>query len=134
MNGDAIRRTLAVLSVGILAAAALASPASARPETSGPTGATGSAAALAYCSLEGWGDKDKNDSGHLTRAAEVLRVGPYAGCTGDYMIYDTNLLYYHCYAYNSYGNTWTHVRIAGTNISGWVWDNILDDLGSNVQC
>ncbi|MEU5563561.1 hypothetical protein [Micromonospora musae] len=136
MSGDGIRRTLAVLAVGTLAAAAIASPASARPGTSSPTAVSGGTTALAFCQLEGWGDNDKNDSGRLRagRGAEFLRVGPYGACEQTYRFVEADLLYYHCYTTNVYGNTWTHVRIAGTNYSGWVWDDILTDLGSNVPC
>jgi hypothetical protein len=35
---------------------------------------------------------------------------------------------------NSYGNTWTHLRLSGTNVEGWVYDVYLDDFGATHLC
>lgn len=64
-----------------------------------------------------------------------LKASPYSSCDSvtTEVAYGTHV-YYHCYVKNDYGNTWTHVRIAGTSIEGWTSDDNLDDHGATNRC
>ncbi len=72
-------------------------------------------------------------SGHMV-GSHWLHLGPYGECGAIAQPSSSVTLYYHCYVTNAYGNTWTHLRIAGTNIEGWVSDADLDDGGSFYHC
>ena len=73
-------------------------------------------------------DYGKTGSGHLTRSAG-LHVGP-SGVPSVVRLGANQLLYYHCWVENVYGNRWTHARIAGTSVQGWISNDVLDDGGS----
>jgi hypothetical protein len=116
--------TLALSALVITGTAAMAHPA-----------APAAVAPLA-CTHPGWSDKDKESSGSVADEFGYAEIhsGPNAGCTTvDYAL-SGEVLYYHCYVFNSAGNTWTHLRIDGTSIEGWVWDDYLDDGGSLYKC
>jgi len=95
--------------------------------TAGPAGAY-------PCPSAGWSNKD-SDSGHVTADSTSLRNGPGASCGQITLVHTNALLYYHCFTVNPYsGNTWTHLRIAGTSTDGWISDDNLDDHGSTKPC
>jgi len=119
---------VALLAAGILAVAA--TPASAHaPQTP-------RVSAAVDCT-HSYSDKDKQGTGHVdTGSSVVLHKGPYADCPTVQYVIATDRLYYHCYVVNSFGNTWTNVRVVilGVDYVGWIWDNNLDDGGSLYLC
>ncbi len=86
---------------------------------------------------QSWSDKDKTGSGFPdgpgSPSEVTLHTGIYGACPSAGTVYGIRL-WYHCYRVNSYGNTWTHVRIDGTNVNGWVYDAYLSNGGSVVAC
>ncbi|MCX4554005.1 SH3 domain-containing protein [Streptomyces sp. NBC_01387] len=98
---------------------------------SAPTAGAATATAAA-CTHPGWANKDAG-YGYVSGSSAPLRTGPNADCPTTATIYGAKL-YYHCYVYNSAGNTWTHARIEGTEISGWIYDGNLDDGGATKPC
>lgn len=94
---------------------------------------TGTAAAET-CTHPAWSDKDNGGSGTGNSSSTPIRTGPEAVCGVVATVGTAVVLYYHCYVVNSAGNTWTNVRISGTNIDGWVYDGNLDDFGSFYHC
>ncbi|MER6345113.1 SH3 domain-containing protein [Streptomyces sp. NPDC001595] len=84
------------------------------------TAAQSHAGAAADCSGWSWSNPDTG-SGYST-GTYALKTGPYAACGNTGQTYNGTKLYYHCYVVNSYGNTWTHARIAGTSTQGWISD------------
>jgi len=91
-------------------------------------------AAQADCG-HSWSNKDA-DSGNVVWISPTprMRTGPHGHCDSVSVLSGGTKLYYHCYVVNEAGNTWTHARRAGTNIQGWVWDEVLSDYGSVVRC
>ena len=86
------------------------------------------------CPHPSWSNKD-SDSGHVKTDSTSLRDGAGASCNQVALVHTNALLYYHCFAVNPYsGNTWTHLRIAGTSVDGWISDDNLDDHGSTKPC
>ncbi|MEO7260120.1 MAG: SH3 domain-containing protein [Jatrophihabitantaceae bacterium] len=88
---------------------------------------------------QSWLDKDANGWGTGKDSAGgpytiPLRNGIYADRNQVAAADVSKKLWYHCYRRNSFGNTWTHLRIDGTNWSGWVYDGNLDDNGSAYPC
>lgn len=70
-------------------------------------------------------------SGHgIKSGGTPIRVGPSSSCRAVRVVGSSTLLYYHCWRFNSANNLWTHVRIAGTSTSGWVYNGNLDDGGA----
>lgn len=96
---------------------------------------TPGAAEAATCG-QSWSDKDKSGYGNGIGSAGTvpLRTGIYADCPVRTPAGNGYTLWYHCYRINSYGNSWTHLRVNGTNISGWVYSGNLSDGGSTVAC
>ncbi|HEX8766998.1 MAG TPA: hypothetical protein VF714_01435 [Jatrophihabitans sp.] len=96
--------------------------------------ATAGPADAVTCTHPAWTDYDKSNWGTGNSSSTPVRTGPSAEC-GVIATVGTNVvLWYHCYVVNSAGNTWTNLRIDGTNISGWVYDGNLDDGGSLYHC
>ncbi|GAB3982190.1 hypothetical protein V1634_26790 [Plantactinospora veratri] len=131
-------RMAAALMLSVLALSFVAAPASAaesKPNvlTAAPSGA-GDAGTLGVCSYF-WSNVD-GDVGYVEsgRSYAAMRSGPYDTCTIDNYAYSGETLYYHCYFLNIYGNRWTHLRVAGTTIDGWVYSGNLNDGGSNNPC
>ncbi|MFI8306816.1 hypothetical protein ACIF80_25930 [Streptomyces sp. NPDC085927] len=64
-----------------------------------------------------------------------LKSGPYqSGCWDTGWAGYHSMIYLHCWTYNSYGNTWWYVRLAGTNTYGWTsednfWGDSVDENG-----
>ena len=92
--------------------------------------------AEAVTCFQSWSDKDANGwgTGKPATGTIPLRNGIYADCDPVAGVDVNRKLWYHCYRRNSYGNTWTHLRIDGTTINGWVYDGNLDDNGSGYPC
>ncbi|MEU9608870.1 SH3 domain-containing protein [Streptomyces sp. NPDC017979] len=95
------------------------------------TPAVSADAGPASCS-HSWSNKD-GDTGRVKQTSP-LRQGPHEACGSVAQVYTTSLLAYHCYMTNGVGNTWTHARIQGTDIQGWIWDGNLRDNGSTKPC
>ncbi|WP_129843675.1 SH3 domain-containing protein [Streptomyces sp. RFCAC02] len=94
-------------------------------------------AGASACTHPSWSNQDAGTGelrGSETEAA--VRSGPYSACPAvGYLHYE--LAYYHCFVANSYGNTWTHIRFVnsvGKSVNGWIWDEHLNDGGSNYYC
>jgi hypothetical protein len=49
-----------------------------------------------------------------------LKVAPYESCGTVRTMYEGQVLWFHCWYQNSYGNWWVFGRIEGTNIHGWM--------------
>ncbi|GAA2263625.1 hypothetical protein GCM10010232_64400 [Streptomyces amakusaensis] len=107
-----------IAAAGLVTAAA---PAQSATSASGPLGCSHS-----------WSNKD-SDYGYVT-SGSPLRPGPHSNCGTRATIYPSELLYYHCSIVNESGNGWTHVRLSGTDIQGWMYNGNLDDGGSRDRC
>jgi hypothetical protein len=87
---------------------------------------------------QSWSNKDPNGSGtgkfDGTHYTIPMHTGIYGDCYVNAIVDVNKKLLYHCYRTNSYGHTWTHVRVEGTDVKGWVWDGNLNDNGSNYPC
>ncbi|WP_240796353.1 SH3 domain-containing protein [Streptomyces sp. RFCAC02] len=102
-------------------------------------GAVAAETAAAACTHPDWSNKDAG-VGSLEdgRSSAPLHSGPNAGCpvVGEALFYMD--IYYHCYVFNSAGNTWSHVRAYNhfddDSINGWIWDPYLEDVGSTRAC
>jgi hypothetical protein len=95
--------------------------------------AAGPADALT-CTHPAWSDRDTSGSGTGNSSSTAVRTGPESSCGTVATVGTSVVLWYHCYVSNAAGNTWTNVRIDGTNITGWVYDGNLDDGGSLYHC
>lgn len=42
-------------------------------------------------------------------------------------------LYYHCVYFNG-ANWWTHLRVEGTSVQGWMYNGNLNDDGASKPC
>jgi len=85
---------------------------------------------------QSWSDNDKTGSGFPDGPGDggvYMHTGYYGDCPSVGKVRGYRL-WYHCYRTNSYGNTWTHVRMDGSNINGWVYDPYLSNGGSTVPC
>ena len=96
--------------------------------------ATAGPADAVTCTHPAWSDKDKGGWGTGNSSSTPVRTGPSAECAVTAYVGTSVVLWYHCYVFNSAGNTWTNVRIEGTNINGWVYDGNLDNNGSLYHC
>ncbi|MFF1465467.1 SH3 domain-containing protein [Streptomyces sp. NPDC058330] len=94
--------------------------------------ASAAASGTAACTHPAWSNKDSG-SGYVAGSSAPLRTGPSADCPTTATVYGA-LLYYHCYVTNSAGNTWTHARIDGTQINGWIYDGNLTNSGAVKHC
>lgn len=88
---------------------------------------------------QSWTDRDKGGSGMGVGSSSdpwmiYVRTGIYADCPWTSKVSTSTKLYYHCYRRNSYGNSWTHVRVEGSGTLGWVYDGNLNNYGSIYAC
>jgi hypothetical protein len=99
------------------------------------SGTAASAASPSACTMPSWSNKDAR-TGTVIAPSGVASMhnGPNSDCPILDTMFAGDKLYYHCYVYNSAGNTWTHLRLGGTQIQGWVWDEYLTDRGSDNLC
>jgi hypothetical protein len=115
-----MRRTKTLLSttaaVVLMVGALFSAPASAAP---------GSSSASAAVECAGWGFRNADDKSGRTEVGANLKVGPYTECGNVVWVPADTLVYYWCYVSNEYGNTWSFVRIAGTQTHGWIYDGHL---------
>jgi hypothetical protein len=95
-------------------------------------GSTAAQADAAACAHPAWRNADEG-SGHVIQSSVAIHNGPYADCGTTFYVFPSDLLYYHCYIFNG-SNTWTHLRLSGSTLEGWVWDAHLDDGGAAAQC
>lgn len=100
------------------------------------TAAEASPASPLACTSPSWSDKDKHGSGTVItyEGTAPMHSGPNSGCPIIDTMFSGDILFYHCYTVNSSGNSWTDLRLAGTQIQGWVWDEYLTDHGSDYSC
>jgi hypothetical protein len=96
--------------------------------------AIGSAASSAADQCTGNAFRNADDGDGLTTVGANLKVGPYASCNNVVWMPAGTHVYYWCYISNSYGNTWTYARIAGTQTHGWIVDGKLNDNGALARC
>jgi hypothetical protein len=85
---------------------------------------------------QSWSDKDKTGFGYPAGPGDggvTLHTGIYGDCPSKGTTRGIKL-WYHCYRVNSYGHTWTNVRMEGYDFSAWVYDAYLNNGGSNVPC
>jgi hypothetical protein len=86
-------------------------------------------AGAATCTHPAWQNLSPG-AGKAKTAGTPLRTGPYEACAVVRTVGTSIDLFYHCWVENSYGNKWTHVRVANTETSGWVYNGNLNDGGS----
>lgn len=96
---------------------------------------TASPADAITCIHPAWSNKDTN-SGQIWSGYHNINMydGPMSSCIVVAVLNPGQILYYDCYYLNAAGNEYTHLRIGGTSIEGWVGSNFLDDFGSNYKC
>jgi len=85
---------------------------------------------------QSWSDQDKGGYGYPDGPGDgtvTMHTGIYGACPSAGTVRGFKL-WYHCYRTNSYGHTWTNVRVDGTTVSGWVYDAYLSDGGSIYHC
>ncbi|MGW3208399.1 SH3 domain-containing protein [Streptomyces sp. NPDC001135] len=94
---------------------------------------TASASAASGCFNPPHPDKD-SATGHVNAGQTApLRVGFNSACGTVVTLKSNWKLYYHCVAFNG-SSWWTHVRVEGSNLEGWVWDMNLNNGGSDKEC
>ncbi|MEV4867733.1 SH3 domain-containing protein [Streptomyces syringium] len=114
-------RLLTAAVVPLLAASA-ALAVTAPPAGAAPSGADA-------CTHPAWSNKS-GGKGTAAGGSALIRTGPSEDCGVTAEVGTSVTLYYHCWVTNSAGNKWTHVRIGGTEVNGWVYNARLDDGGS----
>lgn len=90
--------------------------------------------ATADINCGGWGWHNADAGSGNSTGTYALKSGPYAACGNVGQTYGGTYLYYHCYVWNDYGNSWSHVRIAGTSVEGWISDANLNNGGAFNPC
>lgn len=71
----------------------------------------------------------------IARKEFKLRTGPWSDCNVRSLVPKGKKLYLWCYVFNSDGNQWFRVRIAGTQILGWAYSgNVSIDEGGINDC
>lgn len=89
---------------------------------------------------QSWTNKDPGGGQGITIPSQgqytfPLHTGIYGGCKVTWTVSTGIPLKYDCYRRNSYGNTFTHLHVAGyPNDDGWAWDHYLNDGGSYYPC
>ena len=85
---------------------------------------------------QSWSDNDKTGFGYPDGPGDgtvTLHTGIYGDCPSKGTVRGIKL-WYHCYRVNSYGHTWTNLRMEGYDWSAWVYDAYLSDGGSLYPC
>ena len=93
----------------------------------------GSASTEAVTCLTNWFAKDF-ELGHGTNGSNPIHNGPYGICDVVATVGNSRTLIYDCYVINDYGHKWTHVRVSGSTIGGWVYNPYLSGGGANTGC
>ena len=88
---------------------------------------------------QSWTNKDPGGGAGIVDPANgytfPLHTGDYGDCRVTWWVSDGVRLDYDCFRANDKGNTWTHVRAHDDpTVSGWAWDNYLNDGGSTYAC
>ncbi|MDQ1015172.1 SH3 domain-containing protein [Streptomyces afghaniensis] len=99
--------------------------------TAAAPSATAAPAEAQACTHPAWSNKSSG-TGTAKGDTALVRTGPSADCAVTAEVGTDRTLYYHCWVTNSSGNKWTHVRIDGLNVNGWVYNGNLDDGGSQA--
>lgn len=73
-------------------------------------------------------------AGYVRYQSVAVRGSDSGDCPADYHVGPSQLLYYWCFAVNSYGHRWTFVRITGTQKTGWVYSGSIKGGGSTYEC
>ncbi|MGW7411237.1 SH3 domain-containing protein [Streptomyces sp. NPDC054863] len=95
-----------------------------------PTSAPSAAPSAAYGCGHAWSNKSSGKGYPKAGVTVLIRNGPHESCSATWEATGRVLMQYHCWIENSAGNKWTHIRVDGTNINGWVYNPRLDDGGS----
>lgn len=99
-------------------------------------GAPSASAATSGCIDLGFSPLNTSTSTGYFDSRATLRTHPYATCgsMGTYPA-GTNFDVW-CYNINQHGNKWFYVRIAGTEIKGWLYEGpaVLWGLGTTREC
>lgn len=93
-----------------------------------------SASAAGVCDLPNLPANNSNGVGHFFDKA-TLRAQPYSDCgsMGTYSVRTKFDVW--CWKINAYGNPWVYVRIAGTELKGWLYTgHFVLDSGSVKDC
>lgn len=96
--------------------------------------AVGSPASAAITCGSTVSDKDSSTGGQWTLDSSPLRTGPYESCAAITTLGAGTNVNYFCFFENTYGNTWTYVKVKGQNLYGWIFDDHLYSNGSPVRC
>ncbi|WP_414166943.1 serine/threonine-protein kinase [Streptoverticillium reticulum] len=85
-------------------------------------------------SCAGWSHADPKPGTYgFMAGSNHIQTGPYQACPSVTLARSGTKLWYHCSVVNAYGNTWTWVRVAGTNTSGWMSnDNLTRQNGPSA--
>ncbi|MGW1194605.1 serine/threonine-protein kinase [Streptomyces sp. NPDC002536] len=85
-------------------------------------------------SCTGWSHADPKPGTYgFMAGSNHIQTGPYEMCPSVTLAKSGTKLWYHCSVVNAYGNTWTWVRVAGTNTSGWMSnDNLVRQSGPSA--
>ncbi|GHG62521.1 SH3 domain-containing protein [Streptomyces griseocarneus] len=81
------------------------------------------------CSHPTWSNKSPGNGTPKGDGAKI-RTGPSEDCSVVKEVSGGTVLQYHCWVENDHGHKWTHVRVDGKDINGWVYNDRLDDGGS----
>ncbi|WFE35609.1 hypothetical protein [Micromonospora sp. WMMD975] len=65
--------------------------------------------------------------GVMTKTAN-LKVAPYSECGNVRTLYAGDVVYWHCFHRNGYGNLWWWVRVEGTSTYGWMSDDNMREI------
>jgi hypothetical protein len=115
------RWTVAIAAVGLALTSNIALASSGNAAADGET-----------CSGVPWQNVDSGSGTSL--GTYHLEAGPYQDCPDVAQVYVGAHFYYHCWVINRYGNLWSHVRIANTNVQGWISDRNLSNNGAVREC
>lgn len=122
---------------------ATASPSAAPSQQPGPTASSAAPSASpsqkakpspVSTSCTGWSHADPKPGTYgFMAGSNHIQTGPYEMCPSVTLAKSGTKLWYHCSVVNAYGNTWTWVRVAGTNTSGWMSnDNLTRQNGPSA--
>ncbi|WP_052851063.1 SH3 domain-containing protein [Streptomyces avicenniae] len=99
------------------------------------TAATAGESAAAACPQPKHSNKDAYSSEIIASLGSApLRAGPSSDCPTVVRVYSGTRFQFHCFVYNSSGNSWTFVRLDGTQIYGWMYDGNIGGGGSTKRC
>ncbi|MFJ3441408.1 hypothetical protein ACIPM2_09580 [Streptomyces sp. NPDC086081] len=86
--------------------------------TTGVSMTSATSAAAVSCTSPATRNADEGSG--VLKGTYGLKVAPYASCGTVTTMFEGDVLYFHCWYQNAYGNDWAFGRIKGTNIHGWM--------------